>query len=68
MNPVIKVIIPAYNEEGSIAKVVHDVPKIVDEIIPEPLGGAHRAPKETADNIKSAILKYIEMFMRQTKK
>ena len=33
MNPIIKVIIPAYNEEGSIAKVVRDVPDIVNEII-----------------------------------
>lgn len=29
----IKVIIPAYNEEGSIANVVNDIPSIVDEII-----------------------------------
>jgi glycosyltransferase involved in cell wall biosynthesis len=31
--PIIKVIIPAYNEQDSIGKVVHDIPKIVDEII-----------------------------------
>ena len=30
---VIKVIIPAYNEEESIANVINDIPKIVDEII-----------------------------------
>jgi len=29
----IKVIIPAYNEVDSIANVIHDIPKIVDEII-----------------------------------
>ena len=29
----IKVIIPAYNEADSIAKVIHDIPSIVDEII-----------------------------------
>lgn len=29
----IKVIIPAYNEEDSIAKVINDIPKIVNEII-----------------------------------
>ncbi|WP_452221806.1 glycosyltransferase family 2 protein [Lacinutrix salivirga] len=29
----IKVIIPAYNEQDSIANVIHDIPKIVDEII-----------------------------------
>lgn len=33
MNPSIKVIIPAYNEENSIAKVIQAIPKIVDEII-----------------------------------
>jgi glycosyltransferase involved in cell wall biosynthesis len=30
---IIKVIIPAYNEENSIAKVIKDIPEIVDEII-----------------------------------
>ena len=29
----IKVIIPAYNEQGSIGKVVKDIPAIVEEII-----------------------------------
>ncbi|WP_339884374.1 glycosyltransferase family 2 protein [Polaribacter vadi] len=33
MRPVIKVIIPAYNEQDSIGSVVKDIPKIVDEII-----------------------------------
>ncbi|WP_334056695.1 glycosyltransferase family 2 protein [Polaribacter sp. P097] len=33
MNPVIKVIIPAYNEQDSIAHVIKDIPKIVDEVI-----------------------------------
>jgi len=33
MNPSIKVIIPAYNEAGSIAKVIGDIPQIVDETI-----------------------------------
>jgi glycosyltransferase involved in cell wall biosynthesis len=31
--PVIKVIIPAYNEEDSIGKVINEIPSIVDEII-----------------------------------
>ncbi|MCG1036149.1 glycosyltransferase family 2 protein [Polaribacter sargassicola] len=30
---IIKVIIPAYNEQDSIANVINDIPKIVDEII-----------------------------------
>ena len=33
---------------------------IVDEIIPEPLGGAHRNPEETAANLKSALLKHLK--------
>ncbi|ARV16413.1 glycosyltransferase family 2 protein [Polaribacter sp. SA4-12] len=31
--PIIKVIIPAYNEQNSIANVVNDIPNIVDEVI-----------------------------------
>lgn len=30
---IIKVIIPAYNEEDSIAKVINDIPNIVDEVV-----------------------------------
>ncbi|MDE2027088.1 MAG: acetyl-CoA carboxylase carboxyltransferase subunit alpha [Candidatus Omnitrophica bacterium] len=33
---------------------------IVDEIIPEPLGGAHRDPQEAAAGLKQALLKYIK--------
>ena len=33
MNTIIKVIIPAYNEQNSIGKVIQDIPPIVDEII-----------------------------------
>ena len=33
MNQLIKVIIPAYNEQDSIANVIKDIPAIVDEII-----------------------------------
>ena len=33
MNHLIKVIIPAYNEQDSIALVINDIPKIVDEVI-----------------------------------
>lgn len=34
--------------------------KIVDEIIKEPLGGAHRYREETYENVKKSILKNIE--------
>jgi len=33
LNTIVRVIIPAYNEENSIAKVIQDIPPIVDEII-----------------------------------
>ncbi len=33
MNPRITVIIPAYNEEASIGKVINDIPKMVSEVI-----------------------------------
>ena len=33
MNQIIKVIIPAYNEESSISNVINDIPAIVDEVI-----------------------------------
>ncbi len=36
---------------------------IVDEIVPEPLGGAHRDPMVAINNLKSAILKHLERLM-----
>ncbi len=33
---------------------------IVDEIIPEPIGGAHRNPQETGDRLKSALVRLLE--------
>jgi len=33
---------------------------VIDEIIPEPCGGAHRNEEETAANVKKTILKYIK--------
>lgn len=33
---------------------------IIDEIIKEPLGGAHRGPEETAKNIKDSFIKNLE--------
>ena len=34
--------------------------KLVDEIIPEPLGGAHTNYDATAANLKTALLKHLE--------
>lgn len=33
---------------------------VIDEIIPEPLGGAHRNPKETSENLKDTLLKNLK--------
>jgi acetyl-CoA carboxylase carboxyl transferase subunit alpha len=36
---------------------------LVDEIIPEPLGGAHAVPETAAENVKSVILKHLEKLL-----
>jgi acetyl-CoA carboxylase carboxyl transferase subunit alpha len=36
---------------------------IVDDIIPEPLGGAHRNPKEMGDLLKAALVRYLDEIM-----
>jgi glycosyltransferase involved in cell wall biosynthesis len=46
----IKVIIPAYNEADSIAKVIYDIPKLVDEIIVV----NNNSTDETENNAKKA--------------
>ena len=33
---------------------------IVDEIIPEPVGGAHRYPKQMAETLKGAIIRHLD--------
>jgi acetyl-CoA carboxylase carboxyl transferase subunit alpha len=33
---------------------------VIDEIIPEPQGGAHRYPQQVADRIKSVVLKHLK--------
>jgi acetyl-CoA carboxylase carboxyl transferase subunit alpha len=37
--------------------------KIIDEIIKEPVGGAHRNKKETIENVKKELLKYVKKSM-----
>jgi len=39
---------------------------VIDEILPEPLGGAHRDPSATANTIKRAILKQLGILGRMT--
>jgi len=42
--------------------------KIIDEIIKEPLGGAHHNPGKTAINLKSALNKYIGQYKSKSSK
>jgi acetyl-CoA carboxylase carboxyl transferase subunit alpha len=32
---------------------------LIDEVIPEPLGGAHRSHEETAASVKASLLKHL---------
>lgn len=38
--------------------------KLVDEIIPEPLGGAHTDAEATANNLKNRLLKHLEELIK----
>lgn len=51
----------ASNVAGTMRIVAKDLKNLdlIDEIIPEPLGGAHRNPQKTAENIKEAILRHL---------
>ncbi|MGC9329347.1 MAG: acetyl-CoA carboxylase carboxyltransferase subunit alpha [Candidatus Hinthialibacter sp.] len=46
---------------GTMRIVAQDLKnlELVDEIIPEPLGGAHRNPEETAAKVKETILRHL---------
>ena len=37
--------------------------QVIDEVIPEPVGGAHRDPEETARRVKDAILRHVRGLM-----
>mgnify|MGYP002639534977 FL=1 len=50
MNQQINVIIPAYNEQDSIARVIHDIPSTVDEIIVV----SNNSTDQTEENAKNA--------------
>ena len=41
--------------------------KIIDEVIPEPLGGAHRDPENIAADIKHSIIKNLKNFENYSK-
>jgi acetyl-CoA carboxylase carboxyl transferase subunit alpha len=40
---------------------------IIDEVIPEPLGGAHRDPEKMAHTLKEVIVKYLKTLKAQNK-
>src|SRR5438046_3053837 len=40
--------------------------KIIDEIIPEPLGGAHTDAEKSAANLKSHLLKHLEQLLKMS--
>jgi acetyl-CoA carboxylase carboxyl transferase subunit alpha len=39
---------------------------LVDEIVPEPLGGAHNNPDQMAETLRDALLKHLKALLRQT--
>jgi glycosyltransferase involved in cell wall biosynthesis len=56
MNPKIKVIIPAYNEQDAIANVINDIPALVDEIIVVS-NNSTDATEKNARNTGATVLK-----------
>ena len=38
--------------------------KIIDKIIPEPLGGAHKDHKKAAENLKQAIIEELDLLIK----
>ena len=60
MNKTIKVIIPAYNEENAIVKVIQDIPSIVDEIIVVD----NNSSDQTAKNAREAGAKVLTELKR----
>jgi glycosyltransferase involved in cell wall biosynthesis len=53
---IIKVIIPAYNEQDAIANVINDIPEIVDEIIVIS-NNSTDSTEENAKNVGATVLK-----------
>jgi acetyl-CoA carboxylase carboxyl transferase subunit alpha len=41
------------------AKSLHQY-KLIDEIVPEPLGGAHRDPQAAAETLKNALIRHLD--------
>ena len=55
-----------YDQSENLLKL-----KIIDEVIPEPLGGAHRDPESIAADIKHSIIKNLKnlvLYLKRKKK
>lgn len=37
---------------------------VIDEVIPEPIGAAHRNPRETAENVKKTLIRHMDELAR----
>ena len=42
--------------------------KLIDEVFPEPLGGAHRAPEQMAQTLKQALLRDLQKLQKMSEK
>ena len=42
--------------------------KLIDEVVPEPLGGAHRSPEQMAQTLKQALLKDLQKLQKLSSK
>ncbi len=41
---------------------------VIDCVVPEPMGGAHRGPQETAASVKQAVSGYLKKLLKQDRK
>ena len=55
---------------NSLKLTAHDLMKlkVIDEIIKEPLGGAHRKPDETIESVKGTLIKNLHQLQKNHKK
>ncbi len=53
---------------GMLKLTAHDLKKfkLIDEIIPEPFGGAHRNKTEVIDAVGQALIRYMNLFQNKT--
>ena len=63
-NKKVSLILPSFNEEEGITKAIEEFNRteIIDEIIAEPLGGAHRDKNLILENLKKSIKANLDEF------